>query len=346
MSHPTSWHLVVTGAKSRTHLVYVASYVRWLLARSDVDEVRLSFLESGTFLAAPSVTVDDAREVLPHDPRLDVVEGMAGWRFSPGWRAVYVAVGAPGLKAWTALRRANLRRPLHVVVTDEGIGTYGTAATRRAALIRQGSSEPSAIARSGLLTGASWALTSQRWPSFRQGEVGWKVSSRVADEFRRRVPGAAPRSTRDAVILTQPFVDMGLICEADHRRYVERLAQAATDAGLRPVVRPHPAERRERYAGLEVMAARGTAELDPDVVRAALVMGGPSTALVNLSAMYGAPVVWSSADSLRHLDRDVSSAQAGIFSTFLGRPHPAHDLGRVVEALTHVDGSATPSDGR
>ena len=63
-------------------------------------------------------------------------------------------------------------------------------------------------------------------------------------------------------------------------------------------------------------AARGAR----DVVGADAVLGGPSTALINLSAMFGANVVWVSEPSLTFLDTDVSEAQRQIFAAFLGRP--------------------------
>ncbi|PHP29652.1 hypothetical protein CR085_26835, partial [Salmonella enterica subsp. enterica serovar Typhimurium] len=102
---------------------------------------------------------------------------------------------------------------------------------------------------------------------------------------------------------------------------------------LRPLVRPHPAEDRARYAEFDIMLSWGTAELDPDVVRASLALGGPSTALINLSAMVGMPVVWVSEPSVAHLDTDVSPEQAGIFEAFLGERVPLDEVEREVSAV-------------
>lgn len=319
-------HLVVTGAKSRTHLVHIAAYVRRLLDDSSDATLTLSFVPTGRFLTAPAVTLDDARAVLPHDGRLRLVGGMPGWRFDDGARAVYVSVGAPGLRTLAPLRRANGRRRIRIVVTDEGIGTYGSWATRRDALTRQGIPAANAGAKAALLVVSSRVLTSRRWAAYRRMEDGWSVCPDIADEFRRHTGAVHPGTSSDAIILTQPFVDLALVSEQRYVAYVEQLVESARSVGLEPVVRPHPAENAARYAHLPLMAGRGVAELDPAVVGAAAVIGGPSTALVNLASMHGAHVVWVSEPSLGHLDTDVSQAQREIFATFLGQPAALADV--------------------
>lgn len=321
----TRAHLLVTGAKSRSHLVYVAAYVREVLQRRGLEQVRISFVPAGGFLSAPAVELADLVELLPHDERLSVEEGLPEWRFDPAAMAEYVAVGAPGVSALARLRRAQPRRRCAVVVTDEGIGTYGSAATRRAAMQRQGMSTPEAVARSAALAGVAAAFTTRRWAAYERTGAGWQVNERIAAEFRRDVATVTPGSTRDAIVLTQPFADLGLIDDDRQVSYVDALMHAARAAGLRPLLRPHPAEDVARYAGYEIMPGRGTAELDPDVVGAAVVLGGPSTALVNMAAMHGSSVVWVSIPGLEHLDTRISRRQAEIFRTFLGRPLPIAD---------------------
>ena len=106
--HKNTAHVVVTGAKSRSHVLYIASYVRSVLNdMPDDGRLRVSFIPSAAFLTAPAVSVEDARELLPDDHRLTLEEGMPGWKFADGARALYVSVGTPGLKALVALRRAN-----------------------------------------------------------------------------------------------------------------------------------------------------------------------------------------------------------------------------------------------
>lgn len=325
MNPPTpATHLAVTGVKSRSHLVYLASYVRSLLAAGGT--VRLSFIEVPAFLAAAPVTVADARAMLPDAETLSIEPGLPGWRFAPGSDAVYASVGAPGLKVLLAMRKAEPRRRIRVVVTDEGIGTYGSFASRRAAIARQGAGLPKAGLRAALVQGSSRLLTSQRWAAYECRGTSWVPNPAVAQEFRRDLGEVAVGSDDTAVILTQPFVDLGLIDEAQYVAYVERLAQEAAAVGLRPLVRPHPAERTGRYANLELMDGVGTADLDPAVVRARVVLGGPSTAIVNLSAVYGARTVWVSEPSLAYLDTEVSRDQAGIFRAFLGEPVQPDDV--------------------
>lgn len=333
---PRGVHVVITGVKNRSHLVYIASYVRTLV--DGRTPIRVSFVAAPAFLASTAVTVDDAREILPQDATVTVEDGMPGWRFAPGARCLYVAVGAPGFKALVRLRRANPPRRIEVVVTDEGIGSYATAASRRAALERHGTPAVRAAARTLLTASVARVCTTLRWPAYRRDRRTWRPVDAVADEFRRELAGATPGQERTAIILTQPVVDLGWCSAEAYVAYLRRLADAATAAGLRPLVRPHPAEARERYAEFDVMPARGTAELDPDVVRAAVALGGPSTALINLSAMHGSRVVWVSEPSVAHLDTDVSVDQAGIFRAFLGDRVPLDAVGDAVRAAIDAPG--------
>lgn len=312
-------HVLVTGVKSRSHLLYVASYVRTRLAQRAGLRMLVSVLPSSGFLAADTVGLDDVRELLPADARMTVTDDFPGWRFQDGAEAVYVSVGAPGMRALSKIRRADPRRRVHVVVTDEGIGTYGSFATRRDAMRRQGASAFAASLKAGLVVTSARLFTSERWPAYVPSAGAWSVSEPVAREFGRHLPSdVRPGSSDLAVVLTQPFVDLGLVDEGVYLAYVETLCAAAREAGLRPVVRAHPAERRDRYDRFEVLPGCGTAELDPDVVGASVVMGGPSTALVNLAAMEGGRVLWVSEPSLTALDTDVSKQQREIFDTFLG----------------------------
>lgn len=302
-------------------MLYIASYLRHVLAGMPADgRLDVSFLASPSFLAAKAVSVADARELFPSDPRLHVTDSMPGWRFAQGAEARYVSVGAPGLKALVNLRRANGARSIHVVVTDEGIGTYGSVITRRDAMRRQGVHPVVAAAKASVIATAARLLTSERWPAYRRVGGTWRVVPEVAQEFVHHTEGAPPSAGRTAVILTQPFVDLDLVSEADYVAYVRGLAETCAAANLDVVVRPHPSEDVRRYAEFDVMPGRGTAELDPLVIGAHVVLGGPSTALINLAAMFDANVVWVSEPSLTYLDTDVSRAQTEIFNAFLGEP--------------------------
>lgn len=322
-------HAVITGAKSRSHLIYIASYLRHVLdGLPSTGRVRVSFIPAPAFLATHAVGLDDARELFPDDARLSVHEGMARWRFEADSDAHYISVGAPGLKAMLELRRANGPLRIRVVVTDEGIGTYGGLRARRDAMRRQGAHPVTATLKAALLVGAAKTLTSRRWAAYRRVGGAWHVVPEVAEEFARHVGGTGHGARRTAVILTQPFVDLGLVSEGDYLTYVRAIVQQCADAGFVAVVRPHPSEDVRRYERFEVMAGRGTAELDSLVTGADVVLGGPSTALVNLAAMFDTHVVWVSEPSLTYLDTDVSAAQAEIFATFLGRPVSTGDLAR------------------
>lgn len=313
-------HVVVTGVRSLTHLVHIASYLRDALRRKEIEQVTVAYVGGGAFLGHATVTDKDVRRLLPMDDRLSLTfpAGAERWTCPADRDLTYVSVGVPGLKPWAMLRKANPRRRIRVVVTDEGIGTYGDWRTRRDAWTRQGVPEPWRSIRTAAVTGGAKALTTERWPLYRE-EVGqWQVVDEVAQEFQRhtaraeRLPGS-----RRVVLVTQPWVDLQVITEDAYLAHVESIATAVDRAGGTLAVRPHPAEPVDRYRGFGVLTGRGPAELDPEVVTSAAVVGGASTAVLNLAAVFGLQAARIAVPGLEHLEAELSRDQRRLLDTFV-----------------------------
>jgi hypothetical protein len=319
----------LSGVKSRTHLLYAASYVDEL-ARTGSARVTVVDLGTGAFAGPALVGPADVRDVLS-GPDVDVVTatGRDGWRAPAGEPVTYVAVGAPGLKPYARLRAANPTRRIHVVVTDEGLGTYGTWHTRLDALRRQGGRGPWPVVRTLAVSGGRRVLADERWALYRRAAGGWVVDPRVAERFRA---DAEPLSTSDrAVFLSQPWVELGLLRAEEYVSFVTAVGAAVTAAGLSFVVRPHPVEASGRFAGLPVETGSGPAELDPSVAASAVVLGGPSTALLNLAAVHGTRGVRVRLPaSLSGVETGLSGDQAELLDTFLPAPVA---LDRLAESL-------------
>lgn len=326
--------VTLSGVRNRTHLVHVASYVRHLLA-TRAGEVVVRSLGTGGFLGRTTVTAEDVVDFLPGDPGLTVVTGPDPAALAPGdgveW--VYLAVGAPGIKPWARMvAHQPLHRP-HVVVVDEGLGTYGTWRTRRDAWVRQGGGRVWPTVRALAVSTAVARLTDERWalyvredhrPGRRPDGAGpaaahparWRVNPAVADEFRRRLPSPARRTDR-AVYLAQPWVALGLLTADDYLAHLAEIGTAAAAAGLDFVVRPHPADPDDLYRGLPVAVGHGPAEMDPDVVAARVALGSTSTALLNLAALYGTTAVRVRHPRLDHLDLGLGPDQRSLLDQFV-----------------------------
>ncbi len=314
----------VAGLSSRTHLVYAASYVRHLLARTS-GRVEVVARPSGGFKGRNPLSIDDVRAALPDDPQLRLVAADAPQR--PGTRTVLLSVGVPGIKPYLRLL-GQRRRRAWVVVCDEGIGTYGDFATRRAALLREGGSARQALAVAGARTGADAVLTDQRWNLYvrdRNARGGWRIEGEVAAEFRRTVTRSGT-PTRTAVYLTQPWVELGLIGQPAYRAHLDAVGAACAAAGLELRVRPHPVEDPAHYAGLPLVTGALPAELDSRVVDASIVLGGASTALLNLAAIHGVPALRIELPQTDALDRAMSARQRSLFAAFVPARAVASDL--------------------
>lgn len=312
---------VITGVRSRTHLIHIAAFLRAELANSSgrSTPLNVAFIGGGSFLGNASVTGEDVRRTLPADERVRLTFPTGADRWQHGADDLtYLSVGAPGIKPWIQLRRNGFRRSIRVVVTDEGIGTYGDWRTRRAALARQGAKEPVRTARALAVHGAGKALTTTRWAMYDKAD-GWALNPQIAAEFRRFVD-VEPGARNDLVVfLTQPWVELGVLPQAEYLAHIAEVSDVVAGQGYRLAVRPHPAESPDRYRDHIVLDSAFTAEADPQIVSAAGVVGGTSTALLNLAALYRLPAARLIVPGLAHLEDELGHDQQALLDAHLPR---------------------------
>lgn len=327
--------LILTGVRSRSHLVYASSYLRHLL-ESRPGQVRLTVLPTGDAFGDGPAAEAAVQALLVDDPRLLVRfawpgDSLTGAVAGLPRTARLLCVGAPSVRAWTTFVRTHRGRRPRVTVIDEGLGSFGTWATRRKAYRREGGSEPRSTVRALAVASSARWLTGERWSLYvRQGR-SWRVDERVAREFRLRLEGTAPTADT-AVYLTQPWSALGLLSQTAYADHLEAVRAAAASAGLALVLRPHPWEQPESYAGFDLVHGRTPAELDRQVVGAQLVLGGNSTALLNLAAVHHTPAVRVRVPELAFLDAALGSGQRSLLDSFLPPAVPVQELPRTLRA--------------
>lgn len=319
--------IVLSGVRTACHIVYAASWLRHQTDRGDTLE-----------LYWPEARPEEFEALLPER---DLHVHPPQHHPSSLHRArslTYLAVGAPGLRLWSRLRASMPRTPLEVVVIDEGLGTYGTWLTRRAAWAREGVTEPWLSLRSGAVAAGARLLTDDRWAGYEQDANGtWRVNPLVAGEFRRRVtrtPAGVAAPSETVVLLTQPWPELGVLDERDQHDHVEQIAAQVADCGLELRVRPHPREPHGRYRewGVVRETGSGAAELDPSIIDARAVIGGPSTALLNLAAIHGVPALRTGVPGRSDLDEAVGRVQESLLTQFTGPVVPPTLLGAALRS--------------
>lgn len=323
-----------SGVTSSAHLLYGKAWLRSLLS-TEPTSVTVVLADPRRFLGIQQLSLDDAQAALAGLRGVRLVSAQDVGLMAPADSVMrYLAVGAPGIKPFLRLRAANPTRSIETVVTDEGISSYGTWRTRRDAWLREGGGEPRATVRALAMFGARRALTTKRWSTFRRSAGSWEVNPWVADEFR----AAGVRSTPvpAAVFCSQPWVELGLVSDDEYTSFVLSVADRCRSAGLDFTLRPHPAERLERYpASLDVSRAAMPAELDSQCINASVILGASSTALLNLSAVHEVPVIRVSPPQVAALDSELSKDQASLLAHYLGAPA---DLESLASRLGRVNG--------
>ncbi len=315
----TQLRVTVSGIRNRTHVVYVASWLRQALAAHQVSATLVEINSAGR------LAVEIAR---PDSLLTDIDVRMVERHPSSSMPHFFVSIGSPGMRAWARFRSSPSAWPLRTVVVDEGIGSYGDVATKRAAMRREGSTEPWATIRAVVGARARRMLPDESWRLYERSGNHWEVNDAVAAEFRRVSPSAEFRDR--VVFLTQPWIDHRLVTEADYEAHLGLVAEQVRRAGAEFVIRPHPTEPAGRYGAFRVLDSALPAELDPDVLGARFVLGETSTALLNLAAVHGlaaARVIGPLADvgSIA-----LSDAQAALFTQFVPRSVTLDEVGALV----------------
>jgi len=135
MSH---LRVTVSGVRNRTHIVYVSSWLRQAVAAAGGSATLVEINCAGRIAA----------EFDRPDNLLSGIDVTLVDRHAAGVGAhAFVSIGSPATRAWLRFRCSPSAWPLRTVVVDEGIGSYGDVATKRAAMRREGSREPWASVR-------------------------------------------------------------------------------------------------------------------------------------------------------------------------------------------------------
>jgi hypothetical protein len=334
-----SVRVVLSGVRSVTHLVYAASWLRHLLedvAHGD-GPVEVVVLDVGSGFGEVRVGEEQVRSYLPEDPRLDVVTVVRPehWVARPGVQRVLLSIGSPGTRAWARMVRAGRGRRPHVVVVDEGIGSFGTIRSRRAAYRREGGSATRAALRAGVVGTGALVLGDVHWSLYERRDGSWLVREEVAREFRRRLSGSSPTAPV-AVYLTQPWPELGVMSEGAYLEHLRGVREECAEAGLPLALRPHPSETPSRYAGFDLVGGRLPAELAREVVEATVAIGSNSTALLNLAAVHATTSLRVTAPGLGPLENALTERQRSLLSTFLPGPVEVTGLSaRIAELRGH-----------
>ncbi|GAA5786410.1 hypothetical protein [Chitiniphilus shinanonensis] len=311
--------IFLSGVASASHLIYVGAYLDARLRAG--DQVTLVCLGFSRFLGQQHVDLDLVRRELPAHPALRVLGAEAGWAAQPGEALVYLAVGAPGIKPWLRLKRANPCRRLRCVVVDEGLGSYGDWRARLAAIRREGGHGWRATLRALVVSTAQRLLADQRWALYRTQDSGWIVEPQIADWFRQRLSGTADGAAR-LYFISQPWVELGQVEVGRYQVVLAQLAAHAETAGLKLMVRPHPAEDRAKYGDLPLDLTPGPIELSRMAAEAVAVAGFNSTALVNLAAIHHRAVFRIELPELAAVESGLAPRQCSLLAAFLPPPRP------------------------
>lgn len=320
VTHVVWW----AGVASRAHLTYGISWIRELLRR-EPGSVELRMLGTRTFFGGDEITPDDVAGIIA-DAAVTVTSGLGG-KAPKGAKPWLLSTGAVGIKPWLRIKARHLTRRVTVVVTDEGIGTYGNWRSRHQAMGRQGVPEPWRTIRTTAVEGATKLLTDERWATHVRSGKKWGLNKQVGDEFRAAAPKPDDHPGR-VVFLSQAWPELGVLDEAKYAQHLDEVARAVQLAGREFVVLPHPGEPKERHERYAVEGPQVLAEFHPVALGAEVLVGASSTAMLNLAAVHGIPAIRVGTPELTKLDHDLAPGQASLLGQYAAPSLSPVEFGR------------------
>lgn len=321
-------HVFWAGVANKSHLYYGFSWLRELLSRES-ERVELHMMGARSFFTAEEITCDEIATILD-DPGFTVTQ----WDGSPAPRSDRIwmlSTGAVGIKPWLRLREVHRLRRIPVIVSDEGLGSYGNWKARWQAMARQGVGEPHRTLRTFAVAVATATLTTRRWPLHLHTSSGWVLNKPAAAEFRRHAPTISPYPR--AVFLSQPWVEMGFLSEDRYLQHIDCIAQNVLAHDLDFAVLPHPGEDQTRYRHWQVHAPTSLAEFNPVALSARVLLGASSTAMVNLASLYGISAMRVGTPELLQLDEKLTKHQASLLNQYVAPSVNEEDFGRRLSAV-------------
>jgi hypothetical protein len=133
----------------------------------------------------------------------------------------------------------------------------------------------------------------------------------------RRAAGPLVHEPGTALLLSQPWVELGHVSAERYRDLLHELDGACAAAGMRLCVRPHPVEDRSRYAGMCLDHGTGPAELDPWVAGVGALLGFNSTALMTCAAVHGTPALRLVIPELAAVEASMTADQRSLLDQYL-----------------------------
>lgn len=184
----------------------------------------------------------------------------------------------------------------HPILLDEGIGTYNFQYNIRnwAKGINNVVLRKLAFYSVSFVNRYLWLFGAKRENLF--GIIGGEVfvSADIKESLlkilRRIYSSSFPVYSADILLVTQPYMEMGMVNEEDYLSYISNLINYATSKNKRIIVKAHPAEKSEKYIGLGCNVWHDARPIEALIATGALeikeVWGFNSTSLITLPELF------------------------------------------------------------
>lgn len=319
--------IFVSGVINESHLVYVASYIEKIKVQYNLN-FKIYYEYNFRFLSDQKIDTSIVEKWLG---QVTYIKHGSCVRTGFRCRIIHLFIGSVGIKPIIQMRLRNLFSKITNVVIDEGIGSVSDINTMKNVYVRERNlSQLQAYlyafiylyVKRGFLAKNIWRLFN-----------GITPNEKLMHFIKKKCEPLKVENSSYVLLLTQPWVKLGVLTEREYHDYVLDLIKHVTDANLKLVVKPHPSEDIFLYESLKLnlIRCKTPIELCFDHVYCKSVIGFNSTSLILLNAIYNVPTYRLRYGKLEDIVT-FSPQQESLFNKYSSNPMSFVEISKILNA--------------
>ncbi|QOV62488.1 polysialyltransferase family glycosyltransferase [Kosakonia pseudosacchari] len=313
--------IYISGVLNESHLVYVASFIHKIKNESNFN-FEIYYENNLRFLTNTKINTNIIEKWLG---KVTYVKPGKGVRAGYRKEILHLFIGSVGIKPALSMRKKNITCKISNIVIDEGIGSVSDIHTMQKVYMRERKINHFKAYLHALvyLYLKRGILAKQIWRLF----DGLKPNQQIIEFIKAKSVPLRYENTSYLLLLTQPWVKLGVITEDEYIDYLRNIISEANTLELKLIVKPHPSEDFQLYEnlGLKVIDTLTPVELCFDFANCVAVIGFNSTSLILLNAIYNTPAFRLSFEKLDRVVR-CSHLQECLFKKYASQPMTLIDI--------------------
>ncbi|WP_434777346.1 polysialyltransferase family glycosyltransferase [Neisseria sp. Ec49-e6-T10] len=319
--------MLINTPSSKTHLLYIASFLAQLKGKFDIQKIYIR--PSGQFLNFKGLLDQDITDFFGADWSYLKENSRLSFRFffnkkKKNKTLYYLHISDCTIQSILCSDFVSQYKEIRNVIICEGIGSSGNLLTRFLVALREQKKFNIFIFIRKIITKGILSiffkkvfLKVEQWQLYNQNlELNPEIKQYIL--VHNHYYQSLEQSEQKAILfIGQPWVELGFVEQNTYINFLQSIIDGLIKKGYYIKLRPHPAEGLDKYEKLNIQLDQDySLPLELLFDQPYIVIGNCSTALINLSAIFGVDAYLLKCDFLENLY--LSKTQKALFAKYCG----------------------------